>query len=503
MILACINYINLSTANSFLRKKEIGVRKVVGASRFSLFSQYIGESLVIAFISMILAFLLVELLLPYFNTVVERQMDIDFVRDFKFLIAMVAVFVVTGFLSGVYPAVFLSSFKPVHVIKGDVSIFKKNRRGSSKSFLRKSLVTAQFCISVLLLICTIYVVNQVHYMNTKDLGFDKKDLLICKVYGSTKQGSFETLRNQLLSNSMIVDATISTNAPFHGNWSKEINWEGAAPNEKMNTRFNQIDYDYIDTYKMKIALGRNFSRQFSTDKQACIINETAWKALGWGDPIGKTIDGNKFTIIGVVKDFHPYSVHEKIPPFYMVLNSGELNDGEIYSVRIKPGNRSNSISYVRQTFHDYFPDAIIEASTFDNDLDLGTRGVWEIVEKVFIGFAIIAVLIAANGLFGMISFASQRRLKEIGVRKVFGANSPQLYLLMSKEFAVILLFSLLVAYPSGYFVSHTTPGAYKYQMGFIDYFLGISIMLISAIVATAYHTTKAILTNPTETLRYE
>ena len=502
LILASINYINLSTANSFLRKKEIGIRKVVGASRVSLFSQFIGEALIYAIASMAFTFLVVELLLPSFNTVVERHIDIQFFRDIKFIAIMFVVFIVTGFLSGVYPALYLSNFRALQVIKGNVSLFKNNK-GSSKNFLRKSLVSVQFCISVLLLTSTIYVVNQVHFMKTKDLGFDKEDILICYVYGSKANGSFETLRNQLLTNPDITGATVSSNAPFHGNWGKEINWEGGTAKDNMSINYNMIDYDYIDTYKMKLVLGRNFLNEFSTDSQACLINETAWKSLGWENPIGKKIDNNNYTIVGVVKDFHQYSVHVEIPAFYMVLNSGTLDKGGGYAIRIKDNNKEEAAAYVRNVFRDFFPDAIIDVTTFDNNLDFGTKGVWEIVEKIFFGFAIIAILIAANGLFGMISFAAQRRMKEIGVRKVFGASSRQLYILMSKEFAFILLIAVLVAFPSGYFISKTTPGAYKYQMQFFDYFFSIGIMIITAIAATTYHTTKAIYTNPVETLRDE
>ena len=504
LILACINFINLSTANSFLRKKEIGIRKVTGASRKSLFLQFISESILFTFFSMINAFCLVEILIPYFNAIVDRPLTLNFIHDFRFIMMMAAIFISTGFLSGIYPAIYLSGFRPAQIIRGDVSLFKKRRKGSSKSFIRKSLVTAQFCISVILLTSTIYVANQVHFMKTKDLGFDKHNLIISSVYGKKESGRFETLRNKLLNNPDITDATLSENAPFHGDWWEEINWEGATSKDKIGINYNQIDYDYINTYKMKIELGRNFSRKFPADDHSCLINETAMKKFGWINPIGKKIDDNKYTVIGVVKDFHPYSVHEKIPPCYMVLNSGNLDDRGMFAIRIKEGsNKENVADFTRKTFRTFFPDAIIETTLFDTDLNYSTKGVWEIVEKVFFGFAIIAILIAANGLFGMISFASQRRMKEIGVRKVFGAATSNLYLILSKEFILILIISALMTFPAGYFVSHTTPGAYKYQMQFGDYFYAIIIMIITTLFATIYHTTKAVFANPVETLRYE
>lgn len=503
LMLACINFINLATANSYLRRKEIGVRKVVGASRFALFLQFIGKSLLFSFISMLIAYMLVEMLLPYFNAIVQRQLEISVSHDIGFILGMISAFLITGFLSGVYPALYLSSFRPARVIKGSLSLSKGTKSGSSKSFLRKSLVTFQFCISIALLISTVYVVKQVHFMKNKDLGFEKKNLLVCQVFGQSRKGLFETLRNELISNSNVIDASISINAPFHGDWTKEIDWEGAAPNDKMGINYNSVGHDFIDTYKMKMVLGRNFSRQFPSDSTACIINETAWKMLKWKDPLGRKIDGNRYTIIGVVKDFNPYSVHEKIPPFYMTLNPGKLDQGGIFAVRIKAADSESTIDLVRHQFSQFFPGAIIEVSAFDSDLNVGTRGVWETVEKIFIGFGIIAILMAANGLFGMISFASQRRLKEVGIRKVFGANIPQLYLMMSKEFIFILLFSALLAMPSGYLVTHTTPGAYKYQLQPVDYMLCIGLMIFTALAASIYHTTKAVFSNPVDTLRYE
>lgn len=503
LILACINFINLSTANSNLRKKEIGIRKVVGAGKLSLFRQFIGESLMYSLIAVIVAIILSLILLPSFNLVVQRHLEIDYFNDFNLLLLVFVVFLVTGLLSGIYPALYLSSFKPVDVIKGYLSFLGKRKKDSSKSFLRKSLVTFQFIISISLIITTVYVVNQVQFMKNKDLGFNKENLLLCKVFGKNTSGNFETLKHELLQNPDVVDATVSINAPFNGLWTREINWEGAAEDQKIGSAYNAVGYDFIDTYQMNIKQGRNFSRNFSTDTNACIINETAVKEFGWTDPIGKKIDNNQYTIIGVVKDFHQYSVHVIIRPFYMVLHSQKLEDDGLYAVRIKPGSRERVISHVNQQFRNFFPDAIVEVASFDKDLQYGTEDVWEIVEKVFFAFAIIAILIAANGLFGLMSFATQRRIKEIGIRKVFGASVPGLYVMMAKEFLFILIIAVIIALPSGYFVAATTPGAYKYQMQYSDYLFAIILMTITAFAATFYHTTKAVLSNPAESLKYE
>ncbi|NLT50697.1 MAG: FtsX-like permease family protein [Ignavibacteria bacterium] len=499
LILSCINFINLSTASSNLRKKEIGVRKVVGASRKTLFLQFLSESFAITFISMVLALLFAELILPYFNTIVQRQLPFNFFMNTQFILLMAAIFVVAGVLSGIYPAAYLSSFRPAEIIKSGVFNPVKNKKG----FLRKSLVGFQFFVSLLLIITTIYVIKQVSLMNNKDLGFDKKNLVIVKVFGEKSDGNFSALKNELVKNNNIIDASLSSTAPFISNWGREINWEGSTASEKMNIMYNNIGYDFIDTYKMEIVKGRNFSREFSTDDKACLINETAWKQLGWDDPIGRKLDSSKYTVVGVVKDFHQFSVHSLIPPFYLTLNPEKLADNGLYSIRIKPENAEETIKYVRAQFKSFFPNAIIEASIYESILDVGTRDLWTIVEKLFSIFTVIAILIAANGLFGLVSFSTQRRTKEIGIRKVLGANSGKLYWMMSSEIVVIFVLAAVLAIPSGYYQSQMIPGAYKYQLQFIDYFLSVGLMLITALAATTYHTTKAVYTNPVKSLRYE
>jgi len=501
LVLACINFINLQTASSNLRTKEIGIRKVVGGSKSSLFMQFIGESVIYSLFAVVVAFTLLELLLPSFNTIVERQLRVSYFRDLAFLSAMVGTFLLTGILSGIYPALYLSSFKPIDVMKGNLK--RKSTSGRSKSYLRRILVAFQFVISITLIIATVYVMKQVDFMKNKDLGFDKNNLLLCRVFGDRPDGKFETLRNELLRNPEIVDATVSINAPFNGVWVKEINWQGANSSERIGIVYNAVGYDFVNTYKMKMVQGRDFSREHPGDTSTCLINEAAWKQIGWSNPIGRKVDNNRFTVIGVVKDFHEYSVHVKIAPYYMVLNPGDLKKDAIYSIRIKPGAEESSIRFVNQEFRKFFPGEIVETTPFDSDLNLGTRGVWETLAKLFFAFSIVAIAIAANGLFGLVSFAAQRRVKEIGIRKILGAKSPSLYLMMSAEFILLLSIAVVVALPLGYIISVTTPGAYKYHLQLLDYVLAIGLMFMTAFVATLYHTTKAVSSNPVETLRCE
>jgi len=505
LILACINFINLSTANSSLRKREIGIRKVVGASKSSLFQQFIGESMLYTLCAIVLAFVLAELTLPLFSTVVQRPLTINYFTDFGFVLMLACVFIVTGLLAGVYPAVYLSAFRPASVLKGNLLFFGRSRKRFSRNYSRKFLVGFQFVISVTLILTTLFVVKQVDYMHAKDLGFTKEHLLLCKVYGERAEGSFETLRTELIRHPDILDASVSITAPFNGNQGREITWQGASPEEKINIRYNPVGYNFISTYQFQMKLGRNFSREYSTDKNACIINETAWRQFRWDDPLGKAVilHGNRYKVVGVVEDFHPFTVHQEIPPYLMLLHPGTLAESGMYAVRTAPDATESTRKFVRQQFRHFFPNAILEVAPFAQNMDYGTRDVWAIVENVFFMFSIIAILLAANGLFGLVSFAAQRRFKEIGIRKVLGAKTPGLYTMMLKDFLIILAFALAAALPTAYILQFTTPGAYKYEMQFMDYFLGVGLMVLTVLVATAYHTTKAVMADPVESLRYE
>ncbi|MBN2012946.1 ABC transporter permease [candidate division KSB1 bacterium] len=500
LLLACINFINLATANSNLRKKEIGIRKVIGGNKSAIFGQFIGEFLFYSFISMILAFLVAELTLPCFNNIVERPLDINYVADFHFILILLALFTITGLVAGIYPSLYLSAFQPAQILKDNLGSRKQT---SSKTFIRKFLVAFQFIISVTIILSTIYVSKQVRYMKTKDHGFNRNDLIMCRVSGNNVGGDFETLKSRLLQNPAVTSASYSINAPFHGNWGREINWEGCAPDDKMGVSYNLVSYDFINTFQINIVKGRDFSPAHATDKNACIINEEACRQLGWDDPIGKKLDNNKYTVIGVAKDFHIYGVHSKIPAYMMMLKTDDMRHGDVFAVRVQPGSGQATREAVTQTFRSSFPDAIVDAYYFNQRREYGGKDVWELLEQIFFAFSIIAIAIAANGLYGLISFAVQRRIKEIGIRKVLGARASQLYYLISKEFLGLLLLSVFISCPLGYVISITTPGAYKYHLIPMDYIVSIGLMLLTALFATMYHTTQAVLSNPADTLKYE
>lgn len=502
LLLACVNFINLATANSNFRKKEIGIRKVIGGNKSSLFIQFVGESLFFSLASIICAFVLAEILLPYFNNIVQRPLAIHYITDIKFLALLFTLFIITGLLAGIYPALYLSSLQPVEVIKGNLTSAFTRKNTNSKSFTRKMLVTFQFVISLTIVIATIFVSKQIAYIENKDLGFNKHDLMICTNPGVNSGAYFDNLKTELLQRPDIVNITKSINAPFNGTYDREINWEGSSPDDKINALYNEVDYDFIDTYQMQIVKGRNFSRQHSTDQTACLINETAMKLFGWDDAIGKKIDNLQYTVVGVVKDFNPFAATRAIPPYFMVLDA-DNSQQHIYSIRTQGANRQAITAHVTSTFQKIYPDAIIDVRYFTENIEYGAEDLWKVVGKIFFAFSIIAVLLAANGLYGLISFAVQRRVKEIGIRKILGANSSHLYFIISKEFLGLMLLAMCIACPLGYLLSTTSPSAYKYSMQPQDYIWGMCVLVATSIIATCYHTTRAILTNPVETLKVE
>jgi putative ABC transport system permease protein len=502
LVLACINFINLTTARSGLREKEIGIRKVVGGSRFSLIRQFIGESILISFPAMMIAFAFAKALLPLFNSFMYCQLEISIARNWQFLLAMILTFLFVGMLAGIYPALYLSSLKPIAAIKGTAINTKSGKPG--KGTLRKLLVSFQFIVSITLILSTVFMFKQVDFMKNKDLGYNKSNLLYCTIETNDSKSNFRELRNSLLANSDIIDASVSVNAPAHENWSKEINWEGGNEDQKLNVLFNSVDYNFVGTFQMKIVAGRNFLKEFATDSSACLINETLASEIGWEEPIGKKLANKKYTVIGVVKDFHPFSVHNRIPPYLMVLHNGELRRDNCYCVRVSSNNGiSQSMQYVRNTLKAFFPDVIFELQRYDADFDKEMMMIWEGVQSTFGFFSVFTIIIALIGLLGLVSYSSRRRTKEIGIRKVLGASELGLYFLVVKEFLIMLGISIALAAPAAYVILVTTPGAYKYHVTPVDFIAPLIAVLSVTILVTLRQVLNVTKANLTESLHYE
>ena len=464
LLIACINYMNLSTARSALRAKEIGIRKVVGARKKELITQFLSESILITWSAILIAFILLYITLPWLNKVSDQNLSLSILMKWQVLLPLFLSPFIIGFISGIYPALFMSSFQPVKTLKG---LFKIG--GSSISF-RKVLVVTQFAISIILIITTVIVFQQLRYMQNASLGYNK-DHIITMAYNNQLNDQYEAFRNTLLQNPNIKDVGLSSRIPtgrlLDGMGAQAPGNDSMVP-VKADIRFLATDYDFIPTYGIQMAAGRNFSRSYGTDTSNFIINESTVKAVGWKSPeqaVGKDFKYGQFTghIIGVVKDFHFESLHQAITPLVFVLppaNQGFYNN---ISIKISGQNISSALETIKNTWQKFLPDLPYQYSFFDENFaklyDSEAKQ-----ETIFTTFACIAIFIACLGLFGLSAFAISQRVKEIGVRKVLGANTGTIVTLLSKEFLKLVLIAAIIAFPIAWYAMNSWLNDFAYRI---------------------------------------
>lgn len=501
LLIACINFMNLSTAKSSLRAKEVGLRKVVGSDRNRLMGQFLSESVLLSFISLILGILIVELLLPSYRNLMGRQIDIHYFDNAWVIPALILLGLVVGIVSGSYPAFVLSSFKPVTVLRG------KSRDSKSGLWIRNGLILFQFTISIFLIIGTLTVYQQLKYFQNIKLGFDKEQVLVVKNPGSL--GDNVNIFKEVLRNQSGVDAVSGSNTLPGRSFS---NWgfgaEGVDDNFTLNTCV--CDYDFLKTLKLEMAMGRFFSREFGTDSSAAILNTKALELLGWDDPIGKKINNwssnrGNFTVIGVIEDYHYESLHQVIRPMALFLSGGYFKNTESYiSIRLKTENISEIIKDVETTYNRFAPNMPFEYSFLDQDYDNLYVNENQ-TRKLFMIFSSLAIFIACLGLFGLASFVADRKTKEIGIRKVLGASVPGLIGLLSVNFTKWVLLSNIIAWPVAWFAMNRwlQNFAYRINIGFLVFFVSGLLALVIALLTVSYQAIKAAVCNPVEALRYE
>lgn len=501
LLLAGINFMNLTTAFSSTRNREIGLRKVLGSTRPKIARQFIGESLGVTMISLILAFGLAELLLPTFNTIINRELEINYTDKWQFTLFLISTATILGIISSILPALKMSALSPINALKGI-----KTKKIARKFTLKKALIIFQIHISIVFVFFTIENYRQYKYYDTKDLGFDKENLVICNVSESEniKVKDWRILRNQFLSNPIITNASMSYNAPYNGSDGRIIDYEGAGSDEKLSLRFNRVDPYFIDTYKMDIIKGRNFYENSETDSASCIVNEKAVKAMGYNDPIGKKIWNKQFTIIGVVKDFHETSPYMRIQPYIMIKRSNDLKGYKRFNIKVKEGELEAGIHFIKETLREYFPDQMYQINTFaDSTSSDEAYKVYQSMSKIFIFFSIIAVIIAIVGLFALVAYSAKSRVKEIGIRKVLGAASTKIYSIMAREYFILLIIAMGLAVLIDIFTQDLNPSFYKPEPDYwthIYIFVGAMVIISLTISSQIIKTSR---TNPVKSLKYE
>ncbi len=501
LILACVNYVNLSLANSTQRSTEIGIKKVIGSSKKLIASHFLAETIVHTLVATILALFVAQASFPLLNRILNKNFEFSVWDDGRLLLLIFSVSIVVGVLSGLYPSMVVSSYNPVKVLKG--KLFSNGNRNSVS--IKKVLVAAQFSISLFMLIVSFILYNHVSFILNKDLGFDSKNILYTEinVHDTTR---FETIRTRILQHPEISDVTFSSTIPFIGNVGGYVGWEGAAPDQREMISRNYVNYNFIPTYNLKMVYGRNFSKDYPTDNQSCIINETALKVFGWDDPIGKRITfyGKSFPVIGVVKDFHPFSVHNPIPTYIMFLNNNIISGSSLISIRYSSGNVQEAKAIVSRELENILPNDPFEFKDFGVAFYLDMAiGFWQTMKRMFILFAVVTLVISCIGLFGLILFTVKRRTKEIGVRKVLGSSVGSIYWQLSTEVITMLGFAILIGCPAGIYIYKTMPGAYKEPLSITAFIVSIVLVAIISLITISYHVLRIAVSNPVEALRYE
>jgi len=504
LLLACINFTNLSTASAANRSKEIGIRKVLGSEKNKLVSQFLIESVMLTFLAMILAIGLVYLLLPYFNNLAGKNIMMGFFFTYGAIAAEVSLGLFVGVVAGVYPAFFLSSFKILAVLKGN-----SGTQPANKSGLRSSLIVFQFAISTSLIIATFIVYQQLHFMQNKKLGYDKNQVVVINDT-NTLGNNINAFKQQLLSDPRIVNATTSDNVPGNGNmggteiYVKDIADKGTRT--EIQCAIYWIESSYIPTLGMQLAKGRNFYPASPADSMAVIINEAAVRDLGFGntDPIGKTIirSGQRhYSIVGVVKDFHYTSAKQKIAPLMMF--PSENSKGSIIA-RIKTTDIHQLISDISSKWDDYHAGAPFSYSFLDEQFSKLYSNE-ERTGSIFTSFSIIAVIIACLGLFGIAAFMIRQRVKEIGIRKVLGATSGSITMMLSREFLKLIVIAALISFPVTWYAMNKWLQDFAYRTTihwWVFLHAGVIALLVAAITIS-FQSVKAALANPVKSLRNE
>jgi putative ABC transport system permease protein len=502
ILLAAVNFTNLSTAASIKRSKEVGIRKVMGSGKRQLVAQFLSESVLLSFFAYLIALGFIYLALPFFNDLSGKQLLFTAFINYKVVLVSLAFVFFVGMLAGTYPAFFLSSFNIINILKG-----KKNTQPGSSQHLRSGLVIFQFAVSTALIICTIVVYKQLHFMQNKELGFDKTQALIINdTYLIGKdQPAF---KQQLLQDSRVVSATLTRDVPIGTpviDGTQAYAKENIANEGHSEIHINKyhVDYDYLKTLGMQMKEGRYFSPAFA-DSTAVVLNETAVKEFDInGDPVGRSIitsGQHEYNIIGVVKDFHYTSVKEKIVPLVMML--GRNTGGMI--VKIRTAGIDGLVASIKNIWNSYNPNGPFSYNFID-DRFAAVYKAEERTGEIFSVFAIISIIIASLGLFGLSAFSIALRTKEIGVRKVLGANVSQVVVLLSKDFLYMVLIAFAVAVPVTWFAMHKwlQEFAYRINIGWAVFALAGCAAVFIALVTVSFQAIKAAIANPVKSLRTE
>lgn len=498
LVIACINFMNLSTAKASGRAKEVGVKKAMGAGRGSLMLQFLGESVLMAFLALALAVVLVMFALPAFNNITGKQLALSHLEP-GLIISVLVITLFTGLLAGSYPALYLSGFKPALVLKG------KLRGTVGELVVRKGLVVFQFSLSIILIIAVLVIYRQISFIQTKNLGYDRDHVITF-----TKEGKLDNNQAQdaflaeVKNIPGVIDASsIAHSLTGHSSGTSAVIWEGKDLKDRTEFEAVSIDYDLLKTLDIKIKEGRGFSRDFGTDTSMIIFNEAAVKFMGMQHPIGKEVElwGMKMHIGGVVKDFHFQSLHDKVKPLFFTLDRSSAYK---FVVKLETGREKTAIAQLGQLYQRFNPGFSFDYKFLDSNYDkmYAAEKQVSLLSRYFAG---LAILISCLGLFGLAAFTAQRRLKEIGIRKVLGATVGTIVMMLSKDFLKLVGMAILIAFPVAWWASSQWLKGFAYSIHIgPGIFIAAAILIVLITLMTiSFQSVKAALTNPVKSLRAE
>jgi putative ABC transport system permease protein len=496
LLIACFNTINLSTARSMTRAREIGLRKVVGAGRGQLAQQFLGESFSLTAVSLLLTLILVEAFLPVFNRLSGKFLEVDYLHNPALAAFLAGVFLFVGFFSGSVMTFYVSGFQPVRILKG---MFE----GTRVPLFRKVVIVGQFAVSILFIASTLIISGQLRYMRTKQLGYTREHVISIPIYDSEVYESREAFKAELLRNPDVLHVSASSFSPGRTIWYQSYWYEGMPEDMNPMIRWIAVDFDLLETLELNLVSGRDFSPEFPTDiAGAYILNEAAVNSIGWGDPLGKRMEVvEEGPVIGVIRDFHFQSLHHSIEPLALcVWPEGYEN----FLVRVRPGRIPETLASIRGVWERFSPGQAFTYSFLDEAYDNLYRTEMQL-GRIFANVTGISLFIACLGLFGLASFSTERRIKEIGIRKVLGASVPSVVFLLSGEFTRWVLAANLIAWPAAYwimqgwlerFAYHTRPGLPVFLLS------GVGALLV-ALLTVSCQSVRAARADPVESLRHE
>jgi len=498
LVIACVNFMNLATARSEQRAKEVGVLKVMGAGKSMLISKFIGEAIVMSFLAVLLSVFLLYMLLPYYNTLVQKQLSLDILNP-QHIAWLVGICIMAGLLAGSYPAFYLSSFNPVKVLKGG-----KIKSNLSAVFIRKGLVTSQFAVSVMLIFCTMIVYRQIQHIKTRNLGYNKDNLVYTDLQGNVKE-HFDETKNKLLQTGYVENAALSLHSALQVySYNSSFKWQGKSPDNKISIHTNSVSPEFISTMHMQLLSGRDFYSTPGMDSSSLIINESMAKLMDKEGKVGSIISVDDYNgkVIGIVKDFVYNDMYGPAQPLILFCFPKRAT---LLTVRFKPGvDISKALAATTSVMKDISPGYPIELKFLDADFDKF------FVTETLIGklagiFAALAIFISSLGLFGLAAYTAERRRKEIGIRKVLGASTFELTGLLSKEFLQLVMLACLIAFPVAWWFMHDWLQGYQYRTEISWWIFAAAAVgaLLITMVTVSFQTIKAAVMNPVKSLRSE